>query len=111
MRKAIAGAVAGAMMGAVALTGCGRGSSYSGYDEVYDSNTGKYIYVTDSYYHSHKNQYSSHKVTHVTQSYVTHNHITTVQHPDGSTTVHRSSTTRRVAPSRRSTRRSAPRRR
>lgn len=72
MRKTFAGIVAGIAMGAATLTACG-GKSYSGYDYVYDTHTHHYVYVTDSYYHSHRSYFSG-TPRHVSNNTVINNH-------------------------------------
>lgn len=92
MKKILAalGTAAVLMTGA---TACGSGSGYSGYDQVWDN--GHYVYVPDSYYHSHMSQYRGHTVHHVSSSYVTSHHVT-VQHKTVSLTKGGSRTTTRT---------------
>lgn len=77
MNKAIAGTVAGVIMAGIAVTGCGASNNYSGYDYVYDTHSHRYVYVQDSYYHSHRSLYSG-TPRHVTNNYVNNHHITVV---------------------------------
>lgn len=94
MKKVLAALGTAAVL-AVGATGCGTGGlQYSGYDQVWDH--GHYVYVPDSYYHSHRSLYSGHPVHHVSSSYVTTHHVTvshqTTVHSNGSRTTTRTTT-------------------
>lgn len=77
--KTVAGIVAGVSMLMLALVGCGSSRGYSGYDYVYDTHTHSYVYVTDSYYHSHRSNFRG-SVQHVSNTTVINNthHYTVV---------------------------------
>lgn len=63
IKKSVATAVAGVMLGGMAAVGCS--SQPTEYDRVYDTHTHSYVVVTHDYYTHHQSLYSGPVVRHV----------------------------------------------